>query len=143
MFYERGSLYLKSSVVNEEVVATLCVSVVNFPEQCLTTEAQRHRGSTRGGLRRRLLSLENVTRLHNGRRIDGDVSFVNVLNNTFFIDQESGAVSKPLFLIKNAIVFDHSAFEIAEDWKGNRELLCKFSVGGNTVNTHSENLGVG
>jgi hypothetical protein len=87
--------------------------------------------------------LKDVTRLHDGGWIDGDVSFVNVANDAFFIDQESGAVSKSLLLIKNAIVFDHGAFEIAEDRKGNLNLLGKFSVGGNTVYTQSENLSVG
>ena len=57
-------------------------------------------------LRRRLLSLEHVTRLHNGGWIDGDVSFVNVPNDAFFIDQEGGAISKALLFIKNTIVFD-------------------------------------
>ncbi len=58
--------------------------------------------------------LKHVTCVDYGRRIDRDVSFVNVTNDAFFIDQESGAISKALLLIKNTIVFDDGAFEVAE-----------------------------
>ena len=87
--------------------------------------------------------LKHVTRVDDGRRIDRDVSFVNVTNDAFFVDQESGAISKALLLIKNAIVFDDGAFEVAEDREGNSNLLCKFAVGGNTVYTQTKNLSVG
>ena len=68
------------------------------------------------GLRllRRLLSVEHVTRLHHRRRIDGDVSFVNVLDDAFFIDQERGAISKALLLVKDTVSLNYSSFEIAE-----------------------------
>ena len=84
--------------------------------------------------------MKDVTRLHDGGWIDGDVSFVDVLDDAFFIDQEGGAISKALLFVEYAIVFDHGAFEIAEDGKGNLNLLGKFTVGGNTVYTQSENL---
>ena len=58
--------------------------------------------------------MEHVARLHNGGRIDGDVSFVNVLNDAFFIDQERGAISKALLFVKDTVSFDDCAFEIAE-----------------------------
>jgi hypothetical protein len=132
----RGRLYCESIVVNEFFSPCLCASVVNR-----LVRNRHHRGTETQSLgRRRLLSLEDVARLHYGRWIDGDVSFVDVLNDAFFVDQEGGAVSKSLLFIKNAIVFDYSTFEIAEDRKRNADLLCKFSVGGNAVYTHSENL---
>ena len=95
-------------------------------------------------LRRRcFLTLEHVTRVDNTRRIDRDVSFVDVLNDSFFIDHESRTISEALFFVEDAIVFDDSAFEITEDWESNSNLFCEFAIGGNTVNTHSENLRVG
>ena len=91
-------------------------------------------------LLRRLLALEYVTRFHDGRWIDRDVSFVDVPNDPFFIDQEGGAISKAILLVKDTIVLDYSAFEITEEWKRYSNLLCEFAVGGNTVYTQAENL---
>ena len=87
--------------------------------------------------------LEHVARVDNGGRIDRDVSFIDVLNDSVFIDHESSAISEALFFVKDAIVFDHSAFEITEYREGNSDLFCEFAVGGNTVNTHAEDLRVG
>src|SRR6476620_2801821 len=87
--------------------------------------------------------LEHVTRVDNSRRIDRDVSFVDVLNDSFFIDHEGGAISKALFFVEDAIVSNDSAFEIAEYREGNSNLFCEFAVGGNAVNAHAEDLGVG
>ena len=84
--------------------------------------------------------LEHVTGFNNSGRIDSHVSFVNVPDDAFFIDQEGGAISKTLLLVEDAIVFNDGAFEIAEDGKCNSNLFCKFAVGGNTVDTHSKNL---
>lgn len=92
---------------------------------------------------RRLLTLEHVARFDHGCRIDGDVSFIDVPNDAFLIDQEGGAIAKALLLVEDAIVLNYGAFEIAEDWEGNSKLLGEFAVGGNAVNTHSENLGFG
>lgn len=86
------------------------------------------------------LVLEDVTRVHDRCWIDSDVAFVDVLNDPFFIDHESGAVSEALLFVEDAIVFDDSAFEIAEYREGNSNLFCEFAVGGNAVDTHAENL---
>ena len=58
--------------------------------------------------------LKHVTRLHYRRWIDGDVSFVDVLDDAFLIDQERGAVSKTLLLVKDTISLHYRAFEIAQ-----------------------------
>ena len=58
--------------------------------------------------------LEHVAGVYNGGRIDRDVSFVDVANDAFFIDQEGSAISKALLLVKDAIRLDDGAFEIAE-----------------------------
>jgi hypothetical protein len=84
--------------------------------------------------------LKDVARIDDCSRIDRDVSFVDVTNDSFLIDQERGAISEALFLVKDAIVFHDSAFEIAEYRKSNSNLLCEFPVSGNAVYTHSENL---
>lgn len=65
-------------------------------------------------LLRRLLMLEHITCVYNGGRIDSDVSFVDFLDDAFFIDQERGAVSKALLLVKDTISLDNCAFEIAQ-----------------------------
>jgi hypothetical protein len=90
-----------------------------------------------------LLLFEDTARLVCAGRIDRGVSFLNVPNDSFFIDHEGGTISKALLLNKDSIVFHHSAFEIAEDRKSNSKLFCKFTIGGNTVYTHSEYLGFG
>ena len=87
--------------------------------------------------------LKRVTRVDDGRGIDRDVSFVDVTNDAFFVDQESGAISKALLFVKNAIVFDDGALEVTENREGNSDLLCEFAVGGNTVYTQTKNLSVG
>ncbi len=84
--------------------------------------------------------LEHVASFNNSGRIDSHVSFVNVPDDAFFIDQEGGAISKALLLVVDAIVFNDGAFEIAENGKCNSELFCEFAVGGNAVDTHSEDL---
>ena len=89
------------------------------------------------------LVLENVTCVYHRRWIDRDVSFVDVLNDSFFIDHESSAVSETLLFVEDAIVFDDSAFEITEYRESNSNLFCEFAVGGNAVDAHAENLRVG
>ena len=105
----------------------------------LTPASQAERLLRRGGF----LTLEHVARVDNGGRIDRDVSFIDVLNDSVFIDHKSCAISEALFFVEDAIVFDHSAFEITEYREGNSDLFCEFAVGGNTVNTHAEDLRVG
>ena len=87
--------------------------------------------------------LQNVTCVHYRRWIDRDVSIVDVLNDSFFIDHEGSAISETLLFVEDAIVFDDSAFEITEYRESNSNLFCEFAVGGNAVDTHAENLGVG
>jgi hypothetical protein len=94
-------------------------------------------------LLRSFLALEYVARLHYRRWIDRDVSFIDVPDDAFFIDQEGGAIAKALLLVEDPVGFDHGAFEIAEDRKRNSNLFGKFTVGGNAVDTHSKNLSLG
>ena len=103
----------------------------------------RARGPECLGGRRFLLAMEHVACFDNGCRIDRDVSFVDVANDAFFIDQERGAIAKALLLVEHAVILHDGAFEIAEDREGNSELFGEFAVGGNTVNTHPKNLSVG
>ena len=57
---------------------------------------------------------QHVARLNGRSRIDCNVSFVNVANDPVFIDHEGGAISKALLFIKDTVVFDDCAFEVAE-----------------------------
>lgn len=98
------------------------------------------------GLKRllcRLFALEHVTRLYGRAWIDRDVSFIDVPNDAFFIDHKGSTIAKPLLLVEDAIIFDNGALEIAEQRERNADLFGEFAVGGNAVNTQSENLGFG
>ena len=90
--------------------------------------------------RGRLLMLEDVASLDYSGRIDRYISFVDVPDDAFFIDQEGGAISEALLLVEDAIVLNDGAFEIAEYGECDSDLFCEFSVSGNAVDTHSENL---
>lgn len=87
--------------------------------------------------------LQDVTCVNDRRWIDRDVSFVDVLNDSFFIDHEGSAISETLLFVEDAIVFDDSAFEITEYRESNSNLFGEFAIGGNAVDTHAENLCVG
>ena len=63
---------------------------------------------------RRLPVLQHVTGINNGGRVDRHVSFVDVLNDAFFIDQEGGPIAEALLFVEDTIIFDDGAFEIAE-----------------------------
>jgi len=86
--------------------------------------------------------LEHVTCFHYSRRIDRDVSFVDVLDDAVFVDHEGGAIAEALFFVEDAIIFDDRAFEIAEYRECDSELFGEFAVGGNAVDTHAEDLRV-
>ena len=64
--------------------------------------------------RRRFLMHEGITCFYSRGWIDGDVSFVNMANDAFFIDHEGGAIAEALLFVEDAIVLDDSSFEIAE-----------------------------
>jgi hypothetical protein len=86
--------------------------------------------------------LEHVTRVNNSGWVDCHVAFVNVPNDSFFIDQEGGTVAKALLFVKDAVILDDCAFEIAKERERDPNLLCKFAVGGNTVYAKTKNLSV-
>jgi len=65
-------------------------------------------------LLRRLPVLQHVTCVNNGGRVDCNVSFVDVLNDAFFVDQEGGPITEALLFVEDTIIFDDGAFEIAE-----------------------------
>jgi|GEM_PF-7113191 len=92
------------------------------------------------GLLSSFFVLEHVARLHYARRIDRDVSLVNMPDYAFFIDQERGTIAKSLLLVEDAVVSDDGAFEIAEQRKHDSDLFGELAVGGNTVYTQSEDL---
>ena len=72
-------------------------------------------GDLNGFLRRcGLLMLEHVTCFNYRCGIDRDVSFIDVLNDAVFVDQEGSAIAEALLFVEDAIVFDDRAFEIAE-----------------------------
>src|ERR1044072_4844041 len=84
--------------------------------------------------------LEYVARVDHSGWIDGDVPFVELTDDAFFIDQKGGAIAEALLLVKDAVILHDGTFEIAEDGERHAKLFGEFAVGRNTVNTHSENL---
>jgi hypothetical protein len=87
--------------------------------------------------------LQHVTGVDHGRWIDCYVSFVNVANDSVFIDQKRGAIAEALLLVKDAVILHDSAFEIAEKRKRDAKLFGEFLVSGDAVDTEAKNLRVG
>ena len=86
---------------------------------------------------------KDIARIFRAGWIDSDVAFVDVLNDSVFVDHESCAISEALIFIEDTVIFHHGAFEIAEQRKGNAVLGPEFFVGGHAVDAESENLRVG
>ncbi len=86
---------------------------------------------------------QHVARVFRAGRIDRHVAFVDVLNKTVFVDYKRGAIAVAAFLIEDAILLHDGAFEVAEQRKGDANLLGKLAVSGNAVHTEAENLGIG
>jgi len=57
---------------------------------------------------------EHVARVHDARRIDRRVAFVDVLDDAFFIDDEGGTIAETLLFVEDTIVLNDGAFEITE-----------------------------
>ena len=73
-------------------------------------------------------------------RIDRYITFVDVTDNAFLINQESRTISEALLFIEDSVIPYECAFEIAEYGEGNAKLFGKLAIGGNTVYTEAENL---
>ena len=65
-------------------------------------------------LRRCLPVGEHVTCLLHAAWIDSYITFVDVANDAFLIDDKGRAISKTLLFVEDSIIFHHGAFEIAE-----------------------------
>jgi hypothetical protein len=87
------------------------------------------------------LVLQNAAGLHGAARVDGRGVPFDVLDHAFLVDHKSGAIGKPPFFIENAVLGGNRPLEIAEDGKGDANLLGEFPVGGLTVNADTQNLG--
>ena len=90
-----------------------------------------------------LLFGEHVARLISAGWVNRRPTLFDVADNTIFIYDESGARAKSTVLIKDAIILHCFAFEIAQQRKGDSEILREAFVGGRTVNADSENLCAG
>jgi len=93
-------------------------------------------------LLRGLLVRQNVARFGCGRGINRHISFVDVLNDSVLVDDKRGAISEALLFVKNPVVFDDCSFEIAEERKGDADVLREAAVGRNAVDTNTENLSI-
>jgi len=83
---------------------------------------------------------QHVACFGGGGWINRYISFVDVLNDPILIYYKCSSVAEALFFVEDPVVFHHGSFEIAEQWKGNADVLSKAAVGGNAVYTNSKNL---
>ena len=61
-------------------------------------------------------------------------------NDAFFVHDERGARGNAAVLVKDTVVLNHLAFEIAEQREGNSDILGEAFVSGKAVNTDPEHL---
>src|SRR5215471_8070725 len=86
---------------------------------------------------------QNVARVLCGGRIDGDVAFIDVLNDSVLVDHKGRTISVAAILVVNAVILHHGSFEIAEQRKRDAVLFAELFVGGNAIYADPENLRVG
>src|SRR5262249_32166503 len=94
-------------------------------------------------LLRPLLVRQDVARIFSAGWVDGIVAFLDMLDNSVFVDHESSTIAVAPFFIKDAVVLDYRAFEIAQQRKGDAVFCRKFFVGGNAVKADAEDLSIG
>ena len=75
--------------------------------------------------------------------IDGFVAFLDVLNDSVFVDYERRAITIASIFVEDAVLVHDRSFEIAEQRKGDPNLFCELAIGINAVNADAENLCVG
>ncbi|MGD0697496.1 MAG: hypothetical protein ABSB82_21965 [Terriglobia bacterium] len=89
------------------------------------------------------LVLHQIARGAGTARINRLVAFLDVLNNSVFVDHERGAIGKPLFVIQDAIVFGDCSLKVTQQGECQAILLGENFVGRWTVYTHAKNLRTG
>jgi hypothetical protein len=81
-------------------------------------------------------------------RIDGAVTLLHVLNFSLFIDDYGRALRPLVFAalhivgLQNLVGRQHFLIHVAEERKGNTDLLRECGVGGGTVDADSEDDGI-
>jgi len=85
---------------------------------------------------------QDVARVRGARRIDSHSSFIDVLDEAVFIDDERGAISVAAFFVKYPVISDDCSFEIAQQRKSNAVLFGELAISRDAVHADSENLSV-
>jgi len=83
---------------------------------------------------------QNIARIIGRRGIDCDIAFVDMLNDSGFVDDKRGSIAKALRFVEDAVILNYCSFEIAEEWKSNADVLGKTFVGRNTVDANTKDL---
>ena len=84
---------------------------------------------------------KDIARIFRAGWIDSDVAFVDVLNDSIFIDHERCAIGVTTVFVEDSVVLDDAALgKVAEYRKGYAVLFGKLAIGINTVSADSENL---
>ncbi len=86
---------------------------------------------------------EDVASVCGAAWIDGFVAFLDVLNDSVFVDYERRAITIASIFVEDAVLVHDRSFEIAEQRKGDPNLFCELAIGINAVNADAENLCVG
>lgn len=81
--------------------------------------------------------------------VDGAVAFLDVTDDSLFVDDDVGPLRPLEFLALNIIGFqnavsgEHFVIHIAEEREADADLLGEGGVGGRTIDANAENRGIG
>ena len=98
--------------------------------------------STAGSFRSGRVAVQLGANIDRVCRIDCAVAFLDVLDLSFFIDDERGAIGKLKLIIQDAVLLGDLARHIAEKRKCDSDLFGECGVGGKSVDADSEYGGV-
>jgi len=83
---------------------------------------------------------QDVARLCGAGGVDCHPAFIDVLNDSFFVDHESGPITVSALFIEDSVILDHRPFEIAQERESDPILLAELAVSRNAVDADAENL---
>ena len=89
------------------------------------------------------LFIKQTACLVSAGRVDCGVALLNVADDTFFVHDERGTSGESAFFVKDAVLLNHMAFEIAKQRERDSDILGEAFVAGKSVNTDPEHLRVG
>ena len=74
--------------------------------------------------------------------IDRHIAFVDMLDDSVFIDNKGCPVSVTALFVKDPVIFHDCSFEVAKQREGYSVLFGEFSISGNAVYAETKNLSI-